>query len=77
VTTKHDILLCGHLYPAGTLVEELKKDDPRVLAIFPDMQFRITSTLVAVRFLDRETATIGLKKSFTHYGERFTTKHRK
>jgi hypothetical protein len=73
MTTKHDMVLCGKLYPAGTLVEVLSWDDPLVLAVFPDMKKISISKFVAVKFPDRDHATIGLSKSFTHYGERFTS----
>ena len=78
MTTKHDIVICGNLYPAGTLVTVLAWDDPLVLAVFPDMQPNDQSIYVAVQFPGRRHATIGLAKSFTHYGEKFSSspKHR-
>lgn len=72
MTTKHDVVLCGKLYPAGTLVAVLSWDDPLVLAVFPEMRPCDHTTFVAVQFPRRDHATIGLAKSFTHYGEKFS-----
>ena len=62
--TTHPIVISGLVYPMGTVVELLAVDDPLVKAEFPNMKTSKASNQIAVRFLDRKTASIGLRKSF-------------
>lgn len=63
--TEYPIVVAGKLYPAGTVVEVLSKNDKLVLDKFPSMQDNKHSNLIAVKFADRDTCSIGLKKFFT------------
>ncbi len=58
-------MIAGKLYPKDTVVEVLDADHPLVQRVFPSVKANIGSSLIAVRFLDRDHVTVGLTKSFT------------
>lgn len=62
--TKYPTTVGNMLYPIGTIVEVLKPNDPLISAIFPSIRYNTNSKQIAVKFPDRNHASIGLEKQF-------------
>lgn len=67
--TKHPIKVANQIYPKETLVERLSADHPLVQKVFPNMKTNSDSKFIAVRFLDRNHATLGLSKDFCNHAD--------
>ncbi len=66
---KFDVGLCDKVYKRGTQVEVLDASDPLVQNIFPNIKSNSESKFIAVKFPDRNHATICLAKQIEFSGE--------